>query len=100
MENSTYQDNSKHTLHVDCIQEMHDGRKYILFKETMGGKQLRVKAFGFLSQPDAGLPSTIDVIVASIDVMSGMPLFKVNRDWLIKILYGDENLPKKYIRPH
>ena len=96
MENNIYRANSTHTLHVDCIQEMHDGRKYILFKETIGGKQLRVKAFDFLSQPDAGLPSTIDVIVATTDVMSGMPLFKVNRDWLIKILYGDENLPKKY----
>ena len=96
MENSIYQINSTHTLHPDYIQEMHDGRKYVIFKETKGGKPLRVKAFDFLTQPDAGLPSTIDVTIDAIDVMSGMPLFKVNRDWLIKTLYGDENLPKKY----
>lgn len=96
MENNTYKVNNTYTLHVDCIQEMHDGRKYILFKENIDGRQLRVKAFDFLTQPDAGLPSTIEVIVETIDIMSGMPLLKVNRDWLIKTLYEDENLPKKF----
>lgn len=96
MENNIYKINSTHNLHPDYIQEMHDGRKYVIFKETNDGRPLRVKALEFLTQPDAGLPSTIDVTVCAIDVMSGMPIFKVNRNWLIKILYGDENLPKKY----
>ena len=96
MENNIYKINSTHTLHPDYVQEMHDGRKYVIFKETNDGRPLRVKALEFLTQPDAGLPSTIDVTVCTIDVMSGMPIFKVNRNWLIKILYGDENLPKKY----
>lgn len=96
MGNNIYQINSTHTLHPDYIQEMHDGRKYVIFKETNAGRPLRVKAFDFLTQPDAGLPSTIDVTVEAIDIMSGMPLFKVNREWLIKTLYGDENLPTKY----
>lgn len=92
----TYQINHTYTLHVDCIQEMPDGRKYVLFKENINGKPLRVKAFGFLSEIGEELPNTIDVVAVSIDVMSGMPLFKVERDWLIKTLYGDEKLPKKY----
>ena len=96
MENNTYNLNNTYTLHPDYIGEMHDGRKYIIFKETIGGKQLRVKALDFLTQPDSGLPSTIDVTVENIDSMSGMPLLKVNRDWLINTLYGSENLPKKY----
>lgn len=92
----TYQINHTYTLHVDCIQEMPDGRKYVLFKENINGKPLRVKAFSFLSEIGEELPNTIDVVAVSIDVMSGMPLFKVERDWLIKTLYGDEKLPKKY----
>lgn len=94
MEN--YVINRLYTLNVDCIQEMHDGRKYIFFKEAISGKQLRVKAFDFLAQPDTELPITIDVIVESIDPMSGMPLLRINRDWLIQSLYGDEKLPKKF----
>lgn len=94
MEN--YVINRLYTLNVDCIQEMHDGRKYIFFKEAISGKQLRVKAFDFLAQPDTDLPMTIDVIVESIDPMSGLPLLRINRDWLINSLYGDEKLPKKF----
>lgn len=96
MENNTYNLNNTYTLHPDYIGEMHDGRKYIIFKEAIGGKQLRVKALEFLTLPGSGLPSTMDVTVEKIDVISGMPLFKVNRDWLINTLYGSENLPKKY----
>lgn len=85
-----------YTLTPDFIQEQHDGRKYIIFKENFNGRQLRVKAFEFLAQPDVDLPSKIDVNVDGTDVISGMPLLKIDRDWLITTLYGDENLPKKF----
>lgn len=85
-----------YTLTPDYIQEQHDGRKYIIFKETYNGRSLRVKAFDFLSQPDSDLPLSIDVVVESIDPMSGLPLFRINRDWLITTLYNDEKLPKKF----
>lgn len=85
-----------YTLTPDFIQEQHDGRKYIIFKENFNGRLLRVKAFEFLAQPDVDLPSKIDVNVDGTDVISGMPLLKIDRDWLITTLYGDENLPKKF----
>lgn len=85
-----------YTFNVDCINETHDGRKYIYFKEEIGGKQLRVKAFDFLAQPDVSLPSTIDVVVKEIDVFSGLPTLYFSKTWLIDTLYGDENLPKKF----
>lgn len=91
-----YEISKVYTLTPDFIQEQHDGRKYIIFKQAINNKQLRVKAFDFLSQPDSDLPTSIDVVVNSVDPMSGMPLLKINRDWLIKTLYGDENLPKKF----
>lgn len=83
-----------YTLNVDFIHELNDGRKYIYFQETNNGKQLRVKAFDFLTQPDADLPSTIDVKVHSIDPMSGMPLLKVDHNWLVSVLYKGEKFPK------
>lgn len=91
-----YNVNSVYTLNVNCIQDFPDGRKYILFDQSLNGRQLRVRAFDFLTQLDADLPATIDVIVDRIDPMSGMPLFKINRDWLINTLYRDEKLPKKF----
>ncbi len=91
-----YEPKRVYTLTPDYIQEQHDGRKYIIFKETYNGRSLRVKAFDFLSQPDADLPLSIDVVVESIDPMSGLPLFRINRDWLIITLYNDEKLPKKF----
>ena len=91
-----YEISKVYTLTPDYIQEQHDGRKYIIFKELYNDRQLRVKAFDFLSQPDADLPISIDVKVDSIDSISGMPLLKINRDWLIQTLYGDEKLPRKF----
>lgn len=91
-----YECNKVYTLTPETIQELHDGRKYIIFKENFNGRQLRVKAFGFLAQPDVDLPSEIEVNVEDIDVISGMPLLKINRDWLITTLYGSEHLPKKF----
>lgn len=91
-----YEPKRVYTLTPDYIQEQHDGRKYIIFKESYNGRSLRVKAFDFLSQPDADLPLSIDVVVESIDPMSGLPLFRINRDWLITTLYNDEKLPKKF----
>lgn len=91
-----YTEKTRHTLNVDCMQELGDGRKYIFFKEKIENKQLRIKALEFLSQPDADLPKTIDVVVNHIDPMSGMPFLKVDHDWLIDTLYSGEDLPKKF----
>ena len=85
-----------YTLTVDCINETQDGRKFIYFKEEVNGRQMRVRAFDFLAQPDAQLPSTIDVIVKEIDCFSGLPTLYFSKNWLIDSLYGDENLPKKF----
>lgn len=89
--------NSMYTLSVDCIQELSDGRKYIFFQEMFNGRQLRVKALDFLSQPDADCPSTIDVVVNNIDVCSGMPLFKIDRNWIINTLYKKEEAPLQQV---
>ena len=91
-----YEIKKVYTLTPEYIQEQHDGRKYIIFKETINGRPLRVKAFDFLSQPDSDLPLSIDVVVENIEPMFGMPLLRINRDWLITTLYGDEKLPKKF----
>lgn len=85
-----------YNLTVDCINETCDGRKYIYFKETMNNKQLRVKALDYFAQPDAALPASIDVLVHSIDSMTGLPQLCYSRTWLIESLFGDENLPKKF----
>lgn len=91
-----FEEGKTYTLCVDCISEMSDGRKYIYFKEEVNGKQVRVKAFDFLAQPDAQLPSTIDVYVKEIDSYSGLPVLYFSKNWLIDTLYADENLPKKF----